>query len=581
MTIRDISSSKSTNAFLLTTAAINAEMIVTEENQQLAKKRASKKMLTTQAPTLSGQTAPQAGSTTPPSPTPPVPSIAVLATSSKPENDEDAKREMALELFWKSLQATALENGLLQDIADKTALGHASLMKDIPAPKFTPEQRKTVVDMVSYMTAILIASVDQAQSQSKVSDDTNTMSQNMVTLSQQEVQKAQKELADEIAREHESFWQKLGHAFAAIGHLFMLANPATLLALLASGGKDALKNQWGDFTSNMGQAGAVFQDLVSAVMILGGAATGNIGLVVMGTAMFAMSASGGQNDLDNAVDSLAKKIGGGLGVKILLDLAVAVAEAVVLGGISSVVSAGAEAVSADSAEAAGKAGGDAAGAAAGASVAAGGAASVATAEESSALEKFINALKKRLADALTKAGMKQLLAKSIMTAGTTGLWSDLVRSTMLIADAAGAKTGKDKEDEVAAIGGAVLGMAATLGSAALETGESGASALMKRLEKSLGEKPVQALTNSFKAFRALVTLLAAGQDIQTGVNELAQADSIDRLAKAQSAQNLYADLIQVIDSMIASNTTTGNAIHSDFAAINNRWDSIFVTPWNA
>lgn len=588
MSIREMNTTTTSAMHLQAVLSMTAELATEETNDKLAKKneektekkRAGNKILTAHAPIISGTVAPAKPAATPAvTPAPVVVPIGVLLSNSTSQNAADAQKNETMREIWNKIEAKVQDFNNRQ--TEQSKLSANSLMEITP-PELTPAERKDTVKMVEYMLAILIASIDMAEDQSKVSGQTNTLSQDMVALTQQEAEKAVADLKAEddylYKQAHQSFWEKVVHAVAALGHLLAIVCPISCAILLATGGTDSIKKQWSDFKEQTAQSGAVFQDLVSAMMILGGIASGNVGIVAMGIMMLAMSASGGQDDLNNALAKLP------LGLKIVAEIAIAVAMAVVLGGVGGILEVAAESGTnaaadgaADGAEEAGSEAGDGAAEAAPALDAA--PAADAASSQTTTLDS-IKAILKKIAEKSTAGGLKAIASRTIMTAGMVNVYSDIVRSVIKLADVAGAKISQDTEDEASAIGGAVLGVAATLGAALMSSGAT-ASNLAKRLETLFGEKGLLNLQKSLQAFTALFIVAAASQEVIVGFNELKQADIMDDMAQAQAAQNMYGDLLQIVDTMISSNTNTSNAIHSDFAAINSRWDSIFVTPWDA
>lgn len=443
-----------------------------------------------------------------------------------------------------------------------------------------PGAKQAVSFMFAYMEAMLVAMVTLAQSQGKVSTQTTAMSESMVAESQVQLTKAnndlQKLLKEEWDYDHRSFWDKLVSAFKCFVDIVEIVNPVVTLIKAAADGKsvkDEYKTNVANFCQDNKESGGVFNYLVTAMMILASPFTGGSSLALMGLFSLIMSdgVTGGESALMSAIEKA-----GPLGLQIFLQVLLAAGEAIALGGVSGIVDSVTENLTADSADTAASVAADA-GEAGAADVTE--AATTTASSTENTTSSLLRAMQKAFGDSW-KQFFKSLAGKTLMQAASTNLWSDAIKGVIEIADKCGAKTGTDTENEAAAIGGAVLGVVAGIAGAYMDCGGN-VQNLVKSLEKKLGEKAFQTLKTAMKFATAGFALQQSMYNIQYGLNEKKIGDSTLDLATAQAMQDLYGNVLTIINQLISSNSSVDHSINSDNIAVQSRFNKIAIDPWNA
>jgi hypothetical protein len=370
----------------------------------------------------------------------------------------------------------------------------------------------------AFMALILLASILTAQNQGKVSKSNTDLSSTFIQLSQNLLNKAQDDL------------KKYLDAVEAAKHSSWLS----------------------DF----------FSYFVAAITIVIGVIFEQPELAVAGALMIMMKASGGQDALDTELAKLP------LGLKIFCEVLIAAAQAAACfgagAGIESMAAKfatkGTEAGAADAA-----ASGGAAGSAAGADAAA---------DVADVSSSTINQAT-RTSSQLIKKGL-QMLSQQLMNGQ---FWSDLMRVFMRVGDVLGAKTGSDKEDEAASIGGAVLGAVTTFGTGFLNTGKSVALGLSERLSQTMGDFQFAVLKGVVQMARSAMAITTAAYTIVTGMTELKKADIIEDQANNNAMLVIFDFMEDLIGNMMNSNMQSDKNTNQADNDIAGRMEDIFVTSW--
>ncbi|NDB70874.1 MAG: hypothetical protein EB015_23255, partial [Methylocystaceae bacterium] len=304
-------------------------------------------------------------------------------------------------------------------------------------------------------------------------------------------------------------------------------------------------------------SGGMFTALVAVAMIAISPFCGGTSLALMGAFMLVMQESGGQDALNSLIVKAADATGGGLGFQIFLEVVVAVVEAVALSGVAGLTdsllaklattgeevganlaaeTATQTAVSAsqelemveivarvsepasESAESAAS-GSESAATAVSSGAAAGSIDSSISASNStnSTIQDLLKDAARRAFGETKGAILLSVIGKAMMQAGTTSLWSDLIRGIIEIAKKAGSNVSDADEDEACAIGGAVLGAVAAMCGAFMDAG-AGSADLAKALSEKIGEKAFDGLKSAIGAMTSMLTLQQSAYLIQLGMS---------------------------------------------------------------
>ncbi len=546
------------------------------------------------------------------------PPVAVtFSTTSNITSDQQKDQELQQRLEAMA-QFTLAFNQYLQARATQNQVEENTQSVLTPEPEPSPEVQQAGFDMLGYMLAIMNAAILCMQNQAIVGQQTTDMAQASVELAQMQLDEANANY-DKLMKEERSrgFFGKIASAFKALGDLAVLLSPpgmaAKMLIDLAKNPHslekglhsfsvekalhsfslekeavskigDEYKAQFVKFCQDNEASGGMFTALIAITMIAAAPFTGGTSMAVMAAFMLLMEVSGGQEALNNLIEKV-----GPVWAQVIVEVLILVVEAVALAGISGLADA-AIAGSEASANIAMKAGESAeeiemttfADGAEEAGAVALDTSITASNSMQSTLENILNTLKdavKRAFGETAGSAVRSIGGKTLILASTTSLWSDLTRSLLELSNACGANISDETEDRVSAITGMTLDIIGAICGGLLEF-SAGSSDLPKALSSKLGEATFDTLKTTIGAITSMLILQQATYNILYGMKLITIGEILQDLAEAQGTQALLADILDRIQMISASNSSSMNALGEVNNAVSRRM-SIFVTEWNA
>jgi len=526
-----------------------------------------------------------------------VPVTYTLAPSTNASENEKREEEMRKRL----MNMTQVINGLTQ-YAMKEAAKDSEAASAMAEP--SADVKKAAFDMVGYMIAMMNAMIETMSNQAAVGQESANMSAVMTTLAKAQLAQAQADMArvakEEYDESHRSFWDKLWSAIKSIGDAVFLPF-AFLEGASGENVGDAYKAAFEQFCQDNQESGGFFTALTSIMMIVLSPFCGGTSLALMGVFMISMQVSGGQEKLDNWINSICANVGGQLALQIFVALIEAVVLAEVAGVIDSAVGATtkealskAATVGASIAKTAGNVAGDASGLSRllgslrsvaskaedegiemvnrGAEVAADEAeeidASIAASDSAQTTLRTIleNGTKKAFGDSLKKA-LVSVTGKTLVQTSANNFWSKLL--TALGAD-----------DEISALVGAALGLCVALAGMKMDATQ-GSGDLAIQLEKAFGEQTFHDLKMTLSAMTSIFALEQSSYLILQGLKQLDIGDTLLDLSKAQGIQALLSDVIDRLQTISAQNNSSVTSNAKSYEEVNSNMKTAFDDAWNA
>ena len=484
---------------------------------------------------------------------------------------EDEKREE--ELRQRFARTNQIISGLIlyaQNEASEKSVS-TSAKQSLADP--SPEVKKQAFDMAGYMLAMMNAAITTMQNQATIGQNSTDMSMAMISLSKDLLKQAQddlqKLLQDEYDASHRSFWDKLWSAFKSIVDIVVL--PFSFLAVL--GGKNVLdeyKTAFAQFCQDNGDSGGVFTYLVSALMILLSPFCGGTSLALMGVFMIAMQASGAQQEIDDAI-----KNSGCLGAQIAEQIAIALGEALVLGGLSGLIDSALGSSSKEAAEAAEIEMSNFAANAAEEVAEVGAAAGSARASLTTFLQDAV-----RVAFGETKGQiLKSILGKTLMQTASGSLWSNVTRGAIDTWNTVFKKNiDANDEEEACAISGAIFAILAGIVGGYIDAAQ-GSKALTNKLSTKLGDQRFDQLKLTLTAMTSVFALEQSTYLILQGLKQFDLGETLKDLSITQGVQTLLSDMLDRLQAVTVNNNSSMNAKQQADNRVIGNMNEAFVEPW--
>ncbi len=283
----------------------------------------------------------------------------------------------------------------------------------------------------------------------------------------------------------------------------------------------------------------ILTGVAAGLMMLGGLLTANPALVISGVILVVMTDSPAGSELNKALSKLP------LGLKILAEVGIALALAVVSCGASGMISAGTSTAETTASTVAEEAGSNAA-------------CDGESAAENAATEASEN--NSNFWSNAGKLGFKSVghvVSTTFSQGMSVGLSSDLVLAILKALEAAGVNIGKKNEELISAIGGALFSIGAGICSA-----QGATSAVLK--------------SNAGNAVRGISTVggvLSSGTGIYSGVNKVKASEVLMEKADIDASQTVNTSLATLSNAMIKQDNQAGKALFDTYAEINSRWSS--------
>jgi hypothetical protein len=377
--------------------------------------------------------------------------------------------------------------------------------------------------LIAYMSSVLNLSVKLANAQAQISQMQTANSQGFVVGAKAAAEKAVQDLEAAIEaaekQSHESKWQQI-----------------------------------------LGYVGA---GLMAAIALI----TVQPELFLMATLMTVDMMTGLSDKLNDAIANSMSNVPSWLKpeLTIITKVAIALAMAAVVGGLSGLARAAAEkAIGAAVAE-----GAAAAGAAADA-----GAANVAAAVRND--ESFLDSvIKNGFKNGKGPAGYGQLLSTTVQMTMIVNPFTDMFQS--MLSAIPSSVLGDATKKLLAKIFGSITALLMML-AAGKFSGVAGEANYVDIFAQKMGQAGFNTLKYSTYALLSLSTMAQGVLGIYIGQAMAAQSDATKDLGIAQSLQIIYSGLTTQINQLIQQSQAASKAVNDTIASINERWDS-YVEPY--
>ena len=528
----------------------------------------------------------------------------VSTISSESVASSKKKPQLTKEMNALSLSTSEMKSSQSQRMGE-VIVNLLRAAKNQPTVNPSPAVKKQAFDMVGYMLTMMNAMIETMSNQAKTGQESTEMSAAMITLSKQQLDQAnadlQKLMQEEYDESHRSFWDKLWSAVKSIVDVVEL-NPITVLTTFIKDkaeGKDVTmgseyQTAFSKFCTDNAESGGVFSYLIASMMIVLSPFCGGTSLALMGIFMVGMQASGAQS----ALDDLIKNEGGPLVAQIFEQIAIALAEAIVIGGIGGAID---SAVASASKEAAAdtaatmvqffknglqklfsccRSGAEDEGIELDdfSNGAVGNLSSSITADSASesSFTTFIQDLIKKGFGETRVQILKSIIGKALMQSAPSSLWSNMTKAVVELVKP---NIDPNDEQEICAISGAILGIFAAI-SGGLIDATQGSGALAEKLFGKLGEDNFQKLKMTLTVMTTIFALEQSAYLVQQGLKQFDLGDTLYDLNVSQGVQEVLSDMLDRIQMISANNNS---AMNSQQQADNNasaNYDEAFVQPWS-
>lgn len=372
--------------------------------------------------------------------------------------------------------------------------------------------------LLDYMQSVLNVTIETASNQSKIQYAQTGLNQSAVTGAKAAADEAMKQLqaaeAAQAAAQKKSWWQQL-----------------------------------------LGQ-------IASGLMMVIGVITSNPELLIMGALMLTDSLTGLSSKLNDYLETHCDGPVGALFAKI----GVALAMAVVVGGLSGLLRAGVEEL-ASTATAAAE---DAASCAASAASKAESAAADAAAQPKSFGDKV---LEYGFENGKGPGGYGQFISTAAQMTMFANPFTDMMQ--LLLQKS---KLSDSDKKLVAEVMGTAMAMILALTTGKYLAGSEGESGIGAKLVDVLGQKGVGALTFGLKMSAAGVGIGGAACGVKAAEALEAQGDAMAALGRAQGLQQFFRYISLQIEQMVSQSQANGKSLNDMFAAMNDRW-AAYVSPY--